>query len=764
MKRKQMMAFLLSGILTFGTVSPVLAADGPVTEPQLTTADLKDKDQSVHSEKKESAPIGTAAPEGTEGKETVKDASATAAKKDNEVLTQLDNETKSDAAKGSDAAVNVTEGSTAADNAAEGSTSNDSAVNSDAANDTTAKDDSVKDNAAAQNNVQELVSDQELQVMSSSLTLRAQQLADTYNAMSAEEKAKINEIAGTSINVPNEIAHLKSLVTFQKLKTIVNSTSTPEEADNVLTQYEDAYISYIQNLSGILHDAKMFVSDYNKYLKEGMAAITKQLQTIVVKDYRLYTDEYVKQAKAYLDKVVKLKPGVQSNQEFIKLHAEISQFLGTGNQHLNKAILEDGIRASAAFQAFVNCAPDPAIAQTKFNYGAGITLTYGQVSAIVSQKAQSLLALYNAGNLTYDDLSSYYDNFYANLSNAYDSVSAAILKSVSDQIADAVYVGYTGSEKDAYEAALKEYNSIFASRNYAALPDAVTKLGNAASAYTDAANAHSIAEGRKQVPELINRLTAIKADIDSYREYYNDTYPAEVDAMIRQLNSADLDQMTGRQVFDLVNAANGVIDKQNSSYSGKMTDMIANAKKLAANANEWWAFLSDSMKGQAPYADAIALTNSLTDALNSINGVEQFVKAYDTFMNDYNSPGGKLQTAAKSVAQYILQHAEEVYSKESNNKHTKEMLDALKAAIDELKTSISAWDFDGTRAAAKKVKSAETALLKDKPVDSVAKETPKTEQKAAVTGDFATGMAGAGALALFSLTSITGVLGLKRKR
>lgn len=105
---------------------------------------------------------------------------------------------------------------------------------------------------------------------------------------------------------------------------------------------------------------------------------------------------------------------------------------------------------------------------------------------------------------------------------------------------------------------------------------------------------------------------------------------------------------------------------------------------------------------------------------------------------------------------------------------------ASNAAINNLKTSIRAWDFNKTKVAAQAVITAEKILLQDKPkkqqtgtkvtvtkpvkaseISSV-KSTVKTT-KAAKTGDESNG-AMAGLLVLISLAGIAGVVVLKKKK
>lgn len=507
-----------------------------------------------------------------------------------------------------------------------------------------------------------------------------------------------------------------------------------------------------------MRDAKNYVSDRIEYQQSGLSMAIMGLHNILVTDRQLYTDDYIAQAQKYYDEAVTLKPGVQSYDYIIDFCDEVNKFIAGSEKHLNFAILDEAIRAADAFDAFLKCAPDPAIENTGFNISWGTTLTFGDIAVNVRREAQ---IMQQAGNtIAYSELSMFSSLLYGNLLEAYNDVSNAILSPIADQVKDAQYIGYTGDKKSAYDDALNKYNGAMAAKNYEALPGAVSTLRDAAKAYAAAAEDYAKTEGKKQIPELKNKLTAIQDDIQAYSEYYNDTYPTEVKNSIAALGSADVATMNGRQIMDLLNGAKAVIAKQSESYSQKLKDTVSDAQSLTGRAGEWWSFLPDQMKAGAPYADAIALTNALTSAIsgNGVYDLGALVKAYDAFVSDFNTAGGKIQTAAKATAQYVLDYAEEVYSKESDKKHTDGLLKAFRDAIDNLKSSIAAWDFDGIRAAAAAIKSAESKLLNDKPVQ----EETKAIKKSVKTGDMSN-LGGVSLLTLLSMTTAIGILSKRRK-
>lgn len=617
------------------------------------------------------------------------------------------------------------------------------------------------------------LTDEALGNMADNLSALADQVLDAYNAMTEDEKGAIAKVnIGTPLDIPAEIQSVKDQTNLEALKKRIYGKSA-EEADELLYYIDDSVIAYLDNLNAVIRQAKDYASNYNQYLQTGITTAIQLLQDLLVKDRLLYADDYLSQVQALYDEAVTLIPGEQTNEYIIDFCDKVNLFYREKANHLNTKLLDEGIRAADAFAAFLACAPDPAIADTVFNYGGSTLLTYGNVAGYVKNSSNTLKAKAASGQLTHKELSDYSTILYGNLMEAYKGVSTAILTSVSEQVKDAEYIGYSGDKKDAYEAALKAYNEAMAAKNYEALAGAVKAQQKAAADYTAAAEDYAKTEGRNQIAEL----NAIKEDIENHREYYNDTYPAEIADKISELESADFNAMTGRQITDLINKAKTVAEKRGTSYSQKLYDLPSSAASMDKAANEWWGFLPEAMKGQAPYAEAVKLTNDLSNSLsdlsmisaasNTVYDLDKLTAAYDAFTADFTKTDGKIQTAAKAAAQYVHDSADKIYNQEANKTHTAGLLKAFRAAIDELKTSIGAWDYDETRTAAKAVKTAEANLLNDSRESVKTTREAKTAEnkavKAAKTGDDKDAAA-AGLLGLLSLSSIAGVLPLKRKK
>lgn len=614
----------------------------------------------------------------------------------------------------------------------------------------------VESDSQTDNTDSSLVSEDALRSMSANLTALADQSLEFYNSMNADEKAAISVLASQSLDVPALIADLKSQVTFDELQRRI-SAWTGQDINKQLSFLDENIIEEIDKINSIMRDAKNYVSDPIEYQRSQLAIAMNYLQTILVLDKLLYTDDYIAQAQKYYDEAVTLKPGVQSYDYIINFCNNVNQFDSENEKHLNVALLDEGIRAADAFAGFLASAPDPAIVNTEFNYGGGVVVTYGEIANVVKLLAEELR---RSEEISYANLSDFVSALYGNLMAAYDGVSDAILTSVADQLKDAEYIGYTGDEKSAYDNALKKYNEAIAEKNYEALPELVSSLQNAATAYAAAEEEYAKTEGKKHIPEMKDKLKDIQDDIQAYSEYYNGTYPTEVNNTIAALSSADVDTMSGREIMDLLDDTKAVIAKQNESYSQKLKDIVSNAQSLTVKANEWWAFLPEQMKADSPYNEGIALTDALIDTISgkTIYDLDALKKAYDAFVNDFNADGGKIQTAAKAVSQYVLDHGEKIYNEESKNKHTDDLLKAFRDTVDNLKSSIAAWDFDKTRAAVAAVKSAESKLLDDKLVQ----EETEALKKSVKTGDMSNS-GEAGLLALFSLITIVSVL-FKRRR
>lgn len=752
MKRKQVIALMLSGILATSGVSPVIAAD--IAPEEATTQNVVSEPTNAETEEKTTNP---APAEPSAGNTSAPPAENTA----------------KPPAEGSPQEAAKSPQETAPPQAAP--------QTSPAAPSNT--------NPKVNDDVSSLVSAEALQNMANNLGIMADQVIAEYNSMSKEEKDQIQNIAGASINIEASVQRIKDDITLESLKGRIQNM-TPEEANKELASFDESIVEQIDSLNSILWRTKEFVSNYLQYLQSGIAMSIKQLMDILVKDKQLYTEDYLTRAQAYYNEALNLKPGVDEIAKIIKFCNDVGEFYLEGKNHLNTSILDDGLAAANAFAAYLACAPDPAIADRVFNYGQGAVITYGEIANYVYKAAEDLKHEAASGTLGYSDLSDYASLRYGNLLAAYDDVSSAILSYVSDQVKDADSIGYEGDEKSAYNAALNAFNNAVAGRNYSALPGAADTLKNAAKTYVDAASDYAIIDARKQLDELKEKLDAIKADIEQHRDYYNATYPAEVLAAINDIENADLFTMNGQEILELISKVREVIDKKASSYSQKLSDMTTNASQITSASNEWWAFIPASLRGEAPYAEAIALTNALTDALvtsstsaasTELYDLDKLTDAYDEFTTDFNQADGKIQNAAKAAAQYVHDNAEKIYNEEAGKEHTDSILRAFRTAIDNLNTSIGAWDFNETRTAAAEVKAAEQNLLNDTPVKeeekkpipvikpeaagktTTAKKAVKKTTRAAKTSD-QSNTTQAGLLGLLSLTSIAGILGLKRKR
>lgn len=726
MKRKQVVAFLLCGTLTLGVATPVMAA-----EPEPAVEKTVEAGQEIKLEVTE--PDAGASQEAA--KETQK----------SEEMKVQEEPTADPIVQGQEETKPQEENGTVAEESKQGT-----------------PEAPLKD----------------LALMSKNLTELVNQVETFYSQMSEKEKAAISEITGSSVDVSGKLAQLKGAVSETTLSALVQKFP-PEEATAVLDAYEEQFVMEVDNLRKILQDAKNYVSDYEAYLTENLTILRRQLESILATNPELFMDDYLVQIQSYYEKAIAFSANNNSPEEIIKLFDEAMAYADDMEKHLNPAVLEDGIKAGAAFADFLKSAPASMAGQTAYSLGGGEVYTYQRVVDELAPDAasygQQLLEEYKNGQLSYASLSDYNTYYYENLMNAYQNVSATILKEVSGTVEGANAIGYAGAEKENYETALQEYQSVFAAKNYGALSGAADKLQKAADAYALAAEKYAKEEGAKQFADLKEQLVKIQNDIKEHSEYYQETYLKEVTEMIAKMDAADLDTMSGRDIIQMVTDAKAVAVKQGSSYSEKLTDLVADADSMVTSARAWWEYLSEELKSKDPYQEAVEMTNALSEALQTSNGVydlEQLTAAYEKFASDYAKTDGKLQTAAKAVAQYVLDQAENVYAEESKKEHTEGVLKAFGDAIENLKKQIEKWDFNGTRSAVEAVKAAENSLLNDKPVKDPAKkpvkEEPDKKKDETVRKKVSpkTGDAGAMAslLAMFSLSGAAGILNIKKRR
>lgn len=730
MKRKQVVAFLLCGTLTLGAATPVMAAE---PEPAV--------EKTVEAGQQESQEIK---PEVTGPDAGVSQETAKETQKSEEMKVQEEPAADS-VVQGQEETKPQEENGTVAEESKQGT-----------------PEAPLKD----------------LALMSKNLTELVNQVETFYSQMSEKEKVAISEITGSSVDVSGKLARLKGAVSETTLSVLVQNLP-PEEATAVLDVYEEQFVMEVDNLRKILQDAKNYVSDYEAYLTENLTILRRQLESILATNPELFMDDYLVQIQSYYEKAIAFSANNNSPEEIIKLFDEAMAYADDMEKHLNPAVLEDGIKAGAAFAGFLKSAPASMAGQTAYSLGGGEVYTYQRVADELAPDAasygQQLLEEYKNGQLSYASLSDYNTYYYENLMNAYQNVSATILKEVSGTVEGANAIGYAGAEKENYETALQEYQSVFAAKNYGALSGAADKLQKAADAYALAAEKYAKEEGAKQFADLKEQLVKIQNDIKEHSEYYQETYLKEVTEMIAKMDAADLDTMSGRDIIQMVTDAKAVAVKQGSSYSEKLTDLVADADSMVTSARAWWEYLSEELKSKDPYQEAVEMTNALSEALQTSNGVydlEQLTAAYEKFASDYAKTDGKLQTAAKAVAQYVLDQAENVYAEESKKEHTEGVLKAFGDAIENLKKQIEKWDFNGTRSAVEAVKAAENSLLNDKPVKDPAKkpvkEEPDKKKDETVRKKVSpkTGDAGAVAslLAMFSLSGAAGILNIKKRR
>lgn len=730
MKRKQVVAFLLCGTLTLGAATPVMAAE---PEPAV--------EKTVEAGQQESQEIK---PEVTGPDAGVSQETAKETQKSEEMKVQ-EEPAADPVVQGQEETKPQEENGTVAEEAKQGT-----------------PEAPLKD----------------LALMSKNLTELVNQVETFYSQMSEKEKAAISEITGSSVDVSGKLAQLKGAVSETTLSVLVQNLP-PEEATAVLDVYEEQFVMEVDNLKKILQDAKNYVSDYEAYLTENLTILRRQLESILATNPELFMDDYLVQIQSYYEKAIAFSANNNSPEEIIKLFDEAMAYADDMEKHLNPAVLEDGIKAGAAFAGFLKSAPASMAGQTAYSLGGGDVYTYQRVADELAPDAasygQQLLEEYKNGQLSYASLSDYNTYYYENVMNAYQNVSATILKEVSETVEGANAIGYAGAEKENYETALQEYQSVFAAKNYGALSGAADKLQKAADAYALAAEKYAKEEGAKQFADLKEQLVKIQNDIKEHSEYYQETYLKEVTEMIAKMDAADLDTMSGRDIIQMVTDAKAVAVKQGSSYSEKLTDLVADADSMVTSARAWWEYLSEELKSKDPYQEAVEMTNALSEALQTSNGVydlEQLTAAYEKFASDYAKTDGKLQTAAKAVAQYVLDQAENVYAEELKKEHTEGVLKAFGDAIENLKKQIEKWDFNGTRSAVEAVKAAENSLLNDKPVKDPAKkpvkEEPDKKKDETVRKKVSpkTGDAGAVAslLAMFSLSGAAGILNIKKRR
>lgn len=198
MKRKQIMALVMSGILTFGAVSPVLAADIPDSAAVTSTAgtDPAPADASLQG-------VSGSAAENQE----VPEQSATV----QELPDQGISDQNAPVQDGTDqVTVPPADTSPADGSAAEKSGQIGTGISAKAAN--------------------SLVSDAMIQSMSDNLTALLQQVIDKYQAMTVPEKEALDQINGGHIDVQTEIGKLKEQVKFDALKNLVAVSSDANEA------------------------------------------------------------------------------------------------------------------------------------------------------------------------------------------------------------------------------------------------------------------------------------------------------------------------------------------------------------------------------------------------------------------------------------------------------------------------------------------------------------------------------------------------------
>ena len=142
-------------------------------------------------------------------------------------------------------------------------------------------------------------------------------------------------------------------------------------------------------------------------------------------------------------------------------------------------------------------------------------------------------------------------------------------------------------------------------------------MKTAAKAYVDAAKKYALEQAEETKTDLVKKLENIQSDIIAHKDYYNETYLAEVIIILKKSEKSPVNET----IVELFEEANAILAKQSKSYSESFKANLNDAAASVETANKWWSYLSETQKTEERYANAITITNALKDALVSNNGV-----------------------------------------------------------------------------------------------------------------------------------------------
>lgn len=756
MKRKQVMALLLSATLAFGTASPVMAAEVKENEkPAVETAVEENKD--VKAEK----------PEEVKKDETVKaEDTAEAAKEEIVKEEQKTNE-----------AVAVPE----------------------------EKQEAVKEPTQQEQENPNLVTDGLIKSMSSSLTELVEQLEKDYTSMTDAERTAAQDAFDEYLNyigmnsMDEVIREMKGAVTEAALKQIV-AAEAPEKAESVLTAFEESIVEDIDYLRNMIRSAKQFAKeDKTEYAKEQIALVLKQLSSVAYTAPELFDDEYIAGVKDYIEQIQNIRydsnTSAEEHKQIMILLDDAIQYLNMMNTHLSTFILEDSIKAANAYTAFLKFAPASLLDEVAFDGINQENITYkDSAEYAVMVKEEALVGLELFGQISLDtlpneqllELSALMNQFkayyYGNLVDAYKGISNAIVADVTEQAKKIATLGYTGEEKAAYEAALNAFNTVAAGKEYSQYAPAAEKLQNALDAYKKAAENYVVEEAEKKLAEAQKAVEALQKEVEENKEYYLDAYENKVAEVLAELKNADPKAMTAEEIAALVSEANTVVAERTKNYTKEVYNSIKDAEALVAEQNKWHTLMSEDVKNEN--LEAIAMTNELSAQIKGgvAEDVDAFMKAYEAVVEDLAKEDSLLMKARYAAADEIIENAEKYYKEETQKPHTKGLLEALRAEIDALKASVKEWDDAKVMENIQKVTEAKQKVLLDKvetpeppkkpetekptdqkkPATDKKEEAKKNDKKAVNTGD-ETDAAAPGVLSILSLAGIAAILGKKRR-
>lgn len=609
------------------------------------------------------------------------------------------------------------------------------------------------------------ISDAQLATMVSNLHALADQALANYNALTAAEKEDL--IESNQIDVPAVIAEMKADVTVENLKAYMNQYEDPDAA---LTKFEEQFVGTIDVINAMIRDSHNYISDDAQYLMEGLGTALKGLQNVFVLHPMIYEDSYVADAKALFTKgsgyVGKITDNVsyELHEEIIKVINEINAFLNTSEENIDLDLVRNSVDAINSFNAYLNEAPEET-QNLSFSYGEGQYVYYYQMQQLL---VRAFNAYFPSNTVAEGDLIEFYDNYYANMLNAYTEVNKAILKDVDATVKSVASIGYTGAEKAAYEAALKAYNTAFANGDYTELANLAATLKDAANTYVEAANAY-VENNREQAIQKLNdaekALQALQEELTAHPSYYTGAYGTQVYGLLVDIANVDVNTTETKDIVALTAKANEVIAAQKDNYSEAFKDMITEAQSLVTEAKGWWAYLTTGMDELPAYSGAVTLTNNLAAAMTTTNGlydIDKFQAAYDAFKADLKNPEGSLQSGAYALSKQMLKEATAHYENEVNKEHTAGKLEAMKEALDALSKELENFNYHTSGDAVAKVFNTTMAVLNDK-VTPEEPEKPTTPDKKDDTVTKETGAATATA-GLLGLSTLLGAAFVARRK